>query len=340
MFGVAFNPGNWNSGIVSVGDDLLLLTTLEKGALATGNHYEDRFLSPTRMQWQSQTRTAQGSPSRTGPSGQLPGHAVICLFVGKNYAGTRRPPSSMLVDLVCQLGGREPDHRHLGADWACPRTFQADAWRTEGMIRLTAVPRGAGLPVAAYAPRPGEVRPGAAPRQDPPDRVRPLRGPAAIGAGRGEAGDVRFPRLPAHLREGEGRRMVHSGAAHHSQADASQTRRDQGGAEPYASRAGARTGALAGQVVRGYLAYHAVPTNSRKITSFQYHVAWHWRRALSRRSQKGRVTWARMGRIAARWLPPARISHPWPQYRFLVKHPRWEPSALVAPARICPGGAG
>ena len=92
----------------------------------------------------------------------------------------------------------------------------------------------------------GEVRPGAAPRQDPPDRVRPLRGGAAIGAGLGETGDLRFPRLHAHLREGEGRRMVHSGAAHHRQADASQTRRDQGGAEPHAPRAGARTGALAG----------------------------------------------------------------------------------------------
>ena len=64
--------------------------------------------------------------------------------------------------------------------------------------------------------------------------------------GPGETGDVRFPRLHAHLREGEGRRMVHSGAAHHRQADASQTRRDQGGAEPHAPRAGARTGALAG----------------------------------------------------------------------------------------------
>ena len=46
------------------------------------------------------------------------------------------------------------------------------------------------------------------------------------------------------------------------------------------------------------------------------------------------------GRIAARWLPPARISRPWPQRRFLVKHPTWEPSALAAHARICPGGAG
>jgi group II intron reverse transcriptase/maturase len=95
-----------------------------------------------------------------------------------------------------------------------------------------------------------------------------------------------------------------------------------------------------GQVVRGYLAYFAVPTNSRKITSFHHFVVWHWRRALSRRSQKANVSWTRMERIAARWLPPARISHPWPQRRFLVKHPRWEPSALVAHARICPGGAG
>ena len=74
-----------------------------------------------------------------------------------------------------------------------------------------------------------------------------------------------------------------------------------------------------GQVMRGYLAYFAVPTNSRKITSFHHFVVWHWRRALSRRSQKANVSWARMERIAARWLPPARISHPWPQRRFLVK---------------------
>lgn len=95
-----------------------------------------------------------------------------------------------------------------------------------------------------------------------------------------------------------------------------------------------------GHVMRGYFAYHAVPTNARKITSFHYHVAWHWRRALGRRSQKAAVPWRRMALIVARWLPPAQIRHPWPQLRFLVKHPRWEPSALAAHARICPGGAG
>ena len=95
-----------------------------------------------------------------------------------------------------------------------------------------------------------------------------------------------------------------------------------------------------GQVVRGYFAYHAVPTNSRRTTSFAYHVVWHWRRALMRRSQKAFVPWRRMKLLAARWIPSARIRHPWPQQRFLVQHPRWEPSALAAHARICPGGAG
>jgi RNA-directed DNA polymerase len=34
------------------------------------------------------------------------------------------------------------------------------------------------------------------------------------------------------------------------------------------------------------------------------------------------MTWERMNRIAAAWLPPPRILHPWPEDRFAVKHPR------------------
>jgi hypothetical protein len=41
-----------------------------------------------------------------------------------------------------------------------------------------------------------------------------------------------------------------------------------------------------GQVVRGCLANHAVPTNARAITPFVYYVTWHWRQALDRRNQK------------------------------------------------------
>ena len=81
------------------------------------------------------------------------------------------------------------------------------------------------------------------------------------------------------------------------------------------------------QVVIGYLAYHAVPTNSRRINAFRYHVIGLWRQALRRRSQKDRTTWERIRRIASDWLPTPRILHPWPEARFDVKHPRWEPSA-------------
>lgn len=80
-------------------------------------------------------------------------------------------------------------------------------------------------------------------------------------------------------------------------------------------------------VVTGYFAYHAVPTNSRALGAFRYHVTDLWRRTLRRRSQKDGMTWERITKIAAAWLPPPRILHPWPDRRFAVKHPRWEPSA-------------
>lgn len=80
-------------------------------------------------------------------------------------------------------------------------------------------------------------------------------------------------------------------------------------------------------VVQGYFAYHAVPTNSRALGAFRYHVTDLWRRTLRRRSQKDGMTWERMTKIAADWLPQPCILHPWPDQRFDVKHPRWEPSA-------------
>ena len=82
-----------------------------------------------------------------------------------------------------------------------------------------------------------------------------------------------------------------------------------------------------GQVVRGYFAYHAVPTNRPALRSFLIGVTERWRHTLSRRSQRGKVTWERMTKIANDWLPQPRILHPWPSQRFNVKHPRWEPSA-------------
>jgi hypothetical protein len=55
-------------------------------------------------------------------------------------------------------------------------------------------------------------------------------------------------------------------------------------------------------VVRGYFAYHAVPTNSRALGAFRFHVTNLWRRTLRRRSQKDGFTWERMTKLAAEWL--------------------------------------
>src|SRR5450830_1703327 len=81
-------------------------------------------------------------------------------------------------------------------------------------------------------------------------------------------------------------------------------------------------GAWLEAVVRGFNAYHAVPTNSRAIGAFRYHVVEIWMKSLRRRSQKYNLTWERMLKLAAAWLPTPRILHPWPQQRFAVKHPR------------------
>ena len=75
-------------------------------------------------------------------------------------------------------------------------------------------------------------------------------------------------------------------------------------------------------VVTGFFAYHAVPTNSRALGAFRHHVTTLWLRTLRRRSQKDRMTWERMAKIAAEWLPAPRVLHPWPNQRFAVKHPR------------------
>jgi group II intron reverse transcriptase/maturase len=76
------------------------------------------------------------------------------------------------------------------------------------------------------------------------------------------------------------------------------------------------------QVVRGYFAYHAVPTNSATIGAFRHHVVDLWRCSLSRRSQRGGITWQRIKQIADDWLPKPKVLHPWPQQRFAVRYSR------------------
>ena len=81
-------------------------------------------------------------------------------------------------------------------------------------------------------------------------------------------------------------------------------------------------GAWLKQVVRGFFAYHAVPTNGSALGAFYYYVKRIWLRTLRRRSQKDRFSWQRMHGLAADWLPQPRILHPYPDRRFAVMHPR------------------
>ena len=71
-----------------------------------------------------------------------------------------------------------------------------------------------------------------------------------------------------------------------------------------------------GSVVRGHTAYYGVPGNIAAVSAFRKQVTRSWGRSLRRRSQRHRLTWERMGRLEARWLPAARITHPWPNVRF------------------------
>jgi len=93
------------------------------------------------------------------------------------------------------------------------------------------------------------------------------------------------------------------------------------------------------QVVKGYFNYHAVPTNSQALAVFRLLVTKLWQRSLRRRSQKDGTTWQRIVRLANDWIPKPFILHPWPEKRFAVTHPRWEPCAGKPHARFCAGGA-
>jgi len=73
-----------------------------------------------------------------------------------------------------------------------------------------------------------------------------------------------------------------------------------------------------GSVVRGHSRYYGIPGNWRAIRRFRDEASRHWRRALSRRSQKGPVRWDRMRRLIKRFIPPAKVVHPSSSTMFAV----------------------
>jgi RNA-directed DNA polymerase len=87
------------------------------------------------------------------------------------------------------------------------------------------------------------------------------------------------------------------------------------------------------RVAEGYYRYFAVPGNGAAVSDFRFRMLAIWRQVLGRRSQRGRVSWARMTRLRRR-IPTPRILHPQPSARFDAKHPKQEPSAVVPLAGI------
>jgi hypothetical protein len=69
------------------------------------------------------------------------------------------------------------------------------------------------------------------------------------------------------------------------------------------------TGKWLGQVVRGFLNYHAVPTNIRAVDGFRSHILDLWRRTLQRRSQQDRTKWDQRSGLARDFLPTPRVLH-------------------------------
>jgi len=78
-------------------------------------------------------------------------------------------------------------------------------------------------------------------------------------------------------------------------------------------------GSWLASVLRGHYNYYAVPGNVEALNAFRYQFLWHWKHALERRSQRGRVGWERMYRLENRWLPRPRVLHSWPDARFHAK---------------------
>ena len=174
--------------------------------------------------------------------------------------------------------------------------------------------------------------------QDPPDRVWPLCGGAtassAGSANRRPSTSWASPSSAAN-RAGE---IPASNGRPGATACGRSSRRSRRSCDGACISPFPEQGKWLRQVVTGYFNYHAVPTNFPALAAFRLHVTDLWRRTLRRRSQKdGSHLGTDDEKLADDWLPKPRILHPWPERRFAVKHPRWEPYAGKPHVRICAG---
>ena len=90
-------------------------------------------------------------------------------------------------------------------------------------------------------------------------------------------------------------------------------------------------------VVRGHMAYYAVPSNVHAVAAFRDQVTRHWHKALRRRSHAP----DHLGTDETDQDPMATASPrdaPLPERALRRQNPRQEPGAVVPHAGICAGG--
>ena len=149
---------------------------------------------------------------------------------------------------------------------------------------------------------------------------RAARDRAARGEGKPETFDV--PGLHAHLRDVE-ERTVLGPAEHDLETDAGQAGRGESRAQAAPCLPIPEQGRWLASVVRGHMAYYAVPGNSDAVSGLPRPgdpaLA---QGAASPQPEGPTAHLGRMNRVAARWIPPTRTVHPFPQARFAATHPR------------------
>ena len=80
-------------------------------------------------------------------------------------------------------------------------------------------------------------------------------------------------------------------------------------------------GAWLRKVVNGYYQYHAVPGNTRQLSTFRQRINRLWYQTLVRRSQRAHNRWEALTPLFDRWIPRPKVLHPYPQARFYATHP-------------------
>ena len=177
-------------------------------------------------------------------------------------------------------------------------------------------------------------------RQDAADRVRALRRPrprrAAARASRRRS--TSWASRTCCAKTKNGRFLLKRITI--AQADAGQAARGQRRAHAAPPSPDPRTGPVAGErPARPLRLLRRARQQRRASTRFRNQVTRHWLKALGAGAASAhRLTWTRMRRLTARWLPTPKRMHPFPNARFAATHPRQEPSALVPHAGICAGG--